>query len=394
MISKRVTFSITSLTCAVVFGLIVMNRMAASTSTTAAAQWHTFDQAPVSTFALYQAQGDQPVEKTRKNIQVLQGLPESQLFPLMNFVATSLGVRCDYCHVRKGETYYNGNWVWESDEKPKKLIGRRMIKMVLDINRTNFDGANSVTCYTCHRGNTVIARLPPLPPHDPGPRTEAALPTVDQVLAKYVAAVGGKDAASKFKTTVIKGTIERSENRNAQLEVTLKDGDKYLVTQTSPQGVSTLGVNGEGAWARSSAGARRLSGRALEQSKRTAALYYAPIKILDEPAQMKVAGTEKIGDREAYVLAITIDPNSTRRLFFDTQTGLLLREQTTTRTMLVPLPDQVDFEDYRDVDGIKLPFIIRTSDAAPYSTTTRRLTDIKHNVAVDDNIFNLVAAPQ
>ncbi|HEX5886423.1 MAG TPA: photosynthetic reaction center cytochrome c subunit family protein, partial [Pyrinomonadaceae bacterium] len=276
----------------------------------------------------------------------------------------------------------------------KKLVGRRMIKMVLDINRTNFDGANFVTCYTCHRGNTVIARLPPLPPHDPPARTETALPTADQILAKYVAAVGGNDAAAKFKSTVMKGTIERSENRNAQLEVTLKDTDKYLVTTTTPQGVSTLGVNGEGAWTKSNAGSRRLSGRGLDQSKRTVTLYYAPIKVLDQPAQMKVVGTEKIGDREVYVVAITVDPNTTRRLFFDTQTGLLLREQTTTRTILAPLPDQVDFEDYRDVDGIKLPFTIRTSDTAPYSTATRRFTEVRHNVAVDDNIFNLTAAPR
>jgi hypothetical protein len=88
------------------------------------------------------------------------------------------------------------------------------------------------------------------------------------------------------------------------------------------------------------------------------------------------------------VLALVIDPNRTTKFFFDTQTGLLLRELTTTRTILVPLPDQVDFEDYRDVDGIKLPFTIRTSDASVFSTTTRHFTEIKHNVAVDDNVFN------
>ena len=198
MISKRITFSITSLMCAVLFGFIVM-RM--------------------------QAQGDQPVEQTRKNIQVLKGLPESQLFPLMNFVATSLGVKCDYCHVRKGEAYYNGNWVWESDEKPKKLVGRRMIKMVLDINRTNFDGANFVTCYTCHRGNTVIARLPPLPPHDPPARTETALPTADQILAKYVAAVGGNVLQHAFEV------VEHAQPAHAHVAATDEDRERQQQTE-------------------------------------------------------------------------------------------------------------------------------------------------------------------
>lgn len=395
MASKRLTCGIPSLISAVLFGLVAMNRMAVSASTTPTAEWPTFDETSINSFAWYQAQGDRPVEQTRKNIQVLKGLPDSQLFLLMNFVATSLGVKCDYCHVRRGEKYYGGDWVWESDEKPKKLIGRQMIKMVLDINRTNFDRETAVTCYTCHRGSTVIARLPPLPPHDPPVPTEAALPTADQILTKYIAAVGGKDAVTKFKTTLMKGTIERSEGRNAQLEVTLKEPDKYLITQTVPQGVNAMGVNGDSAWVRSNnTASRTLSGRALEQSRRTVTVYYSPIKVVDLPAQMKVLGTEKIGDREAYVVALAVDPDTTRKFFFDTQTGLLLRELTTTRTMLAPLPDQIDFEDYRDVDGIKLPFMIRTSNTATYDTATRRFTEIRHNVTVDENVFNPTAAPR
>src|ERR1044072_1408765 len=60
----------------------------------------------------------QTVEQTRKNIQVLKGLPDSQLYPLMNFVAVSLGERCDFCHVTKGKDPKTGqtNWVWESDD--------------------------------------------------------------------------------------------------------------------------------------------------------------------------------------------------------------------------------------------------------------------------------------
>jgi hypothetical protein len=358
--------------CAVLFGLVGMNRMVAQ-----------------------HAQEDKPVEQTRKNIQVLKGLPESQLFPLMNFMATSIGVKCDYCHVNKGKTYYNGDWVWESDEKPKKLVGRRMMQMVLDINRANFNGETSVTCYTCHRESTVVARQPPSPPHDPTVRTEtAALPTAAQILTKYFSAIGGTDAVAKLKTTVMKGKIERSENRVSEIEVTLKDADKYLVTQTTPQGAVMLGINGETGWFKRSTGSRQLSGRTLEGSRRAVVLYYAPIKVLEQPEKMKVLGTEKIGDREAYVVTLVVDPDTTKKFFFDTQTGLLLRHLTNTRTMLGPLPEQVDYEDYRDVDGIKLPFTVRTSDTATYATSTYRYTEIKHNVTVSDAIFNLPAAPQ
>jgi Photosynthetic reaction centre cytochrome C subunit len=370
------TFSI-SLMCAVLFGVLVINRVE-------------------------QAQQDRPVEQTRKNIQVLKGLPESQLFPLMNFVSTSLGVRCDYCHVKNGKNPQTGgdNWLWESDDKPTKGVGRRMMKMVLDINQANFDSNTSVTCYTCHRGNTNAARVPPLPPHEALP-TETTRPAAEQILTKYVAAVGVKDAATKIKTTVMKGAVEfdnRTEGRNVQIEVTMKEPDKYLITWTSPQGVQGItaaSVNGDVGWVKSSTGVRKLSGSDSEQLKllKRAASYYVPIKVVDQPAQMRVVGTEKIGNRDAYIVSVAINPNTTRSFFFDTQTGLLLRILTTTETMLAPLPEQVDFEDYRDVDGIKLPFMIRISDAAPFSTATRRFTEIRHNVAVNDEVFNLGTTP-
>jgi len=127
MTSKKLTFSFTLLLCATSLVLVLMNRMATSAS--------------ANSLTSQQAQSDQPVEKTRKNIQVLKGLPESQLFPLMNFVSTSLGVKCDYCHVKNpGKNPQTGgdNWVWESDDKDAKQSGRYMMKMVLEINKTIF----------------------------------------------------------------------------------------------------------------------------------------------------------------------------------------------------------------------------------------------------------------
>ena len=400
--SKRVSCSIASLMCSVLFGLFVVNRMPASTGITSAAEGPTLDEASNSSFAQQTQSEDQPVERTRKNIQVLKGLPESQLFPLMNFVATSLGVHCDYCHVKNPGKNARGddNWVWESDDKPKKLVGRRMMTMVLDINRTNFNTETSVTCFTCHRGSTVPGRLPTLPPHRPVP-TEVVLPTAEQILAKYFAAVGGKEAAAKFKTTVMKGTIEfenrsEAEGRNVQIEITLKEPDKYLITWSSPQGfmgITAAAINGEAGWARTTTGLRKLSGRELEAARRPVPLY-GVIKVTEPPGQMKVLGMEKIGNRETYIVALAVDPDTTTRFFFDTQTGLLLRKLTTTRTMLAPLPGQVDFEDYRDVDGVKLPFTIRISDTAPFTTGTRRFNEIRHNVPVDDKVFDPPAAPQ
>jgi hypothetical protein len=102
-------------------------------------------------------QQDRPVEQTRKNIQVLKGLPDSQLFSVMNFMRGSLGVSCAYCHVHNEG---GDKWEWEKDDKPAKRAARRMMQMVIDINKTNFNGAQPVTCYTCHRGEEARRSAP------------------------------------------------------------------------------------------------------------------------------------------------------------------------------------------------------------------------------------------
>ena len=128
--------------------------------------WHSSDTA-TNIFAPPQgAQTEKTVDQTRKNIRVLKGLPESQLFPLMNFVATSLGVKCNFCHVQQGKDPKTGFdiVIWESDDKPEKQTARRMMQMVLSIkanDKVDFR-ENAVTCYTCHRGQTQPVGLPPM----------------------------------------------------------------------------------------------------------------------------------------------------------------------------------------------------------------------------------------
>src|ERR1044072_6540554 len=112
-----------------------------------------------------QSIADKPVEQVRKNIPVLKGLPDSQLFLLMNFVSDSLGVNCDHCHV-KGEKYPQtgeDTWLSERADEKERAAGRDMMRMVLELNRTRFNREAVVTCYTCHRGSTPPERIAPLP---------------------------------------------------------------------------------------------------------------------------------------------------------------------------------------------------------------------------------------
>jgi Photosynthetic reaction centre cytochrome C subunit len=363
------------------------------------------------TNAAAQAQGDKPVEQTRKNIKVLKGLPESQLFPLMNFVSVSLGVRCDFCHVKQGKDPKTGFdiWVWESDDKPEKNTARQMMQMVLTLNHSQSYGLDpgSVSCYTCHRGSTRPMSLPNLPlaqsGHEPGPTptpgaspapapTREAPPSVQQVYEKYVAAVGGQDAISKFETQVVEGKRDASQGRSWPFEATSKGPDKFLmVVQVPQQGTFKQALNGASGWVSSPRTTRAMTPKELEDMKFAASLY-GPVKF-HPAATMRSVGRRKMGDRDVYVVIDRPAPGVSLRYFFDAQTWLLLRITTLTETVLNPLPEQVDFEDYRDADGIKIPYVTRVSTIDTFDSYTRTITEFRHGVAVQDKIFEMPPAP-
>jgi hypothetical protein len=341
-----------------------------------------------SSFA--QQQTDKPVEQTRKNIKVLNGLPESQLFPVMNFISNALGVNCAYCHVRTGET-----WEFEKDDKPEKATARKMMLMQFSINKGNrdiFGTTAAITCYTCHRGQTKPAVMPMLPatPMARGAVAKPAegLPTVDQVLEKYVQAIGGKAAFEKLNTRVMKGTHTLPDGTALPVETYQATPNKLVSVMTTKNGAVMNGYNGTTGWSKNPRGQRELSGAQLEQMRR-AADFYADVKPRESFPNLTFIGRDKIGDRDVYVLESKATGNSSiEKLYFDTQTGLLLRILSITQSLLAPLPAQTDFEDYREVDGVKLPFTIRQSFIDYRNDWTRKYTEIKHNVPIEDTKFN------
>jgi hypothetical protein len=338
---------------------------------------------------------EKTVELVQKNIHVLTGLPESQLIPVMNYMASSLGVKCTFCHVNK-----DGKWDFVSDEKPEKGTAREMIKMVQGINKANFKGTPAVGCFTCHRGRNEPVRVPQLPIAAATPFAESAetvtketLPTADQILAKYTEALGGSAAIEKLKTRSMKGTWLTRDGVTLGYEVYQTAPDRiYTVLNTPKQGVIERGFNGQTAWEKSSRGIRDLEGVELFYLKRYPDLF-KDIKLQGQFTRLSFGGKDKIDGKDVYVLrGLEVNGNG-ERLFFDSQTGLLLRRITTTSTMVGIIPEQVDFEDYRDVDGMKLPFTIRISSIDSFYNSTRKFTEIRLNVPVDETKFNKPPAP-
>src|SRR5260221_5044459 len=153
------------------------------------------------------APGTKLAEEEFKNIQALKGIPAEQVIPSMQFIAASLGVECEYCHVAHAN---------EKDDKKTKVTARKMINMMMAINKDNFEGHREVTCFSCHRGLTELVSTPVITDEEPRPRaqegrkpgdTQVALPSAEELLDKYLGAIGGANALQKITSRVQRGTL-------------------------------------------------------------------------------------------------------------------------------------------------------------------------------------------
>jgi hypothetical protein len=403
-------FIVVALACAVVVVSNLRAQKAAASEDEFAALYSSLGMpVPVQTPAAPGAQEKTVTQEGReKNIKLLGDLPASQLIPVMNYFASSMGRRCNFCHVNN-----NGQWDYAADTKPEKNTAREMIKMVLDINKNNFKGQLQVACYTCHRGRNQPQSIPTLPlpiPSPPAansggaggatpqagqaqatPNPTPALPSADDIFNKYIAAIGGQAGIDKLKTRTAKGSIAQANGNSFQFEL-LQSRDKFYFMVTTPQGAFERGFDGQVGWEKTARGVREITGGELATFKAGNGLFVL-ISLKDQYARPPRVRRDKIGDRDVYVTDGATADGKRLRFYFDAATGLLLRRVTFTPTMIGNIPDQLDIEDYREVDGVKFGFIARNSTIESGNpVSTRTFTEMKLNPPVDDSKFKMPAA--
>lgn len=215
------------------------------------------------------------------------------------------------------------------------------------------------------------------------------MPTVDEILNKYVQALGGKAAIEKNKTQVAKGTLEvETQGISAPLELYTAAPNKSLLVANIPgYGIVQEGYNGTVAWRQDpAAGISEKSGGELAAVKRNSD-FYRVIRLKEAYSKMTVKGKEKVGQSEAYLIEAVPSEGSPEKMYFDTQSGLLLRTDVEADTPLGKLPFEIYFENYKEIDGVKAPFTVRRVSPATGNINIK-LDEIKHNVTIDDAKFN------
>jgi photosynthetic reaction center cytochrome c subunit len=331
----------------------------------------------------------QMAEAVFKNVQVLKGIPVDEFMDTMGMFSAALSLNCIDCHVEESV----GTWDRFADETPLKQSSRRMILMVNAINKDNFRGVRSVTCYTCHRGDLRPKILPNLaaqyapPVEDPNEveiHPVPGGPTADQVFDKYIQALGGAQRLAGLTSFAAKGTFIgfETEQTLVPMELYAKAPNQRTLIVHQRIGDSVRTFDGQAAWI---AGPERpqplmmLTGGNLEGAKLDA--------ILSFPAQIKQAfntwrvGATGIDDREVRVVQGTNPRQPPVNFYFDAESGLLVRVVRFMDTAVGRVPTQIDYSDYREVAGVKMPFKWIVTWTNGQATT--ELTEVQPNIAID-----------
>lgn len=335
-----------------------------------------------------------------KNVQVLKGIPVDQFMGTMGFIAASLSVNCTECHVSADY----------SKDTELKMKAREMMLMVKALNQTNFGGTHRVTCYTCHRSDTSPRSTPSLaeqygtpPDRDPNDIEFVEQPdpnqlTADQLLDKYIQALGGAERLAKFTSLSAKGTYAGFDTDLGRVpaEFYFKfPGQSTSIVHRSDKAENITTYDGHNAWVAMSntrLPLKSLTGGELDAARLDAEMFF-PAGIKQYLRNWRVGfPLTTVDDQEVQVVQATTLGGTQVKLFFATKTGLLVRTARFANTALGLNPSQVDYSDYREVAGVKVPFHWTLSWTDGRSDFD--MTDVQPNVPIDASRFGEAVLPK
>ncbi len=345
------------------------------------------------TLANTEAQTEQKpvmVDQAFKNVRVLKGIPVDQFMATMGFFSASLGETCTDCHSDES----GGNWAKYADDNPRKNTARAMIGMMNAINKTYFGGRREITCYSCHRGverPDVTPNLADLygPPPSKEPDQlrvpQGKAPSADQILDKYIQALGGAESLAKLTSSAAKGIFQGYQDEKYPVDVFAKAPNQISTVVHTSAGDSTTTYDGRTGWIAGPASERpvallELTGGDLIGAKLDAALWF-PAQIKPALMDWRPASSATIDGRDMQMIQGSADGKYPVNLYFDSKTGLLARMVRYADSPVGLSPTQTDLADYREVAGVRMPYRVTVTWLDGKSTT--EFSEIHPNVPVN-----------
>jgi photosynthetic reaction center cytochrome c subunit len=219
-----------------------------------------------------------------------------------------------------------------------------------------------------------------------GPQTAHGL-TVDQILDKYIQALGGRDAIAKLTSLTMKGSISNpSTGETGTVEFYMKAPNKRLaLINIYAEGLDERGYNGAAGWFLDpDEGPKDLGGDDLTAIK-TQAEFYKDLKLKEVYPQLSSHGQQSVGGKAVYVLISHRPDGSDEELYFDAESGLLVRDDAPYVTDDGRSVVENVFEDFRDVDGVKRAFTVRQT--SPDFDYVIKFSEIRSNAPIEDSKF-------
>lgn len=330
-------------------------------------------------------------EQVFKNVQVLKGIPVNEFMGTMGVFSAALGMSCEDCHAANDSKWEN----YAADTSERKRTARRMVAMMFTINKSFFGGQQVVTCYSCHRGSDrpkVTVSLGALYGAAPGDEDDDIIqaasggPSVDQIFDKYIQALGGADRLAKLSSFVAKGTSSGygPESDKRPLEIYAKAPRQHTTIIHTANGDSTTVYDGRAGWIAAPlrpVAVVPLTGGDLEGARLDAELSF-PAQIGQALGQWRAGRPATIDDRKVQVVQGTSAGGAAiATLYFDSESGLLLRMIRYASSPVGRIPTQYDFADYREVAGIKMPF--RWTMTWLDGRENVELTEVQANTPID-----------
>lgn len=213
------------------------------------------------------------------------------------------------------------------------------------------------------------------------------LPAIDSILDRHVNATGAKEVQQKFKSRVIKGRLELAGVTTwAELIIYAKAPNKWsIVMNVQPMGRVKEGYDGRTIWrVGDPLGSQSLTGAALSAFANDID-FYRDSKLKELYPGLRVLGTVKDKDREFYLVEGHPRVGGAEFMYFEIQSGRLTGRDLTQQTPQGPVQVSMRYSDWREVDGVKLPFKITQS--MPNLNFVFTVTEVKHNLPLDENLF-------
>ena len=339
-------------------------------------------------------QTDKPqlAEEAFKNVRILKGIPVDEFMDTMGMFSAATNMNCVDCHTEDS----TADWQKFAKDTPQKETARRMLLMVNAINKDNFKGVRAVTCYTCHHGDRSPKKIPSLivqysAPVDDPDEVDVFVnpkgPTVDQVFDKYIQALGGAQRLANLRSLAAKGMYSGydTDQANVPIDIFAKAPGLRATIVHAGFGDNVRTYDGRAAWVASAdkpLPLMQLTGGNLDGAKVEAMVAF-PTQIRQAFRQWKVTSTV-IDDKEVQVLQGTNPRQPPVNLYFD-DSGLLVRLARFVDTAVGQVPAHIDYSDYREVAGVKMPFHWVATWTDGQSTT--QLSDVQPNVPIDDAKF-------